>query len=464
MWPLSLRARLVGAFVGVVVVGTFLAAIATMLIVHRTFDSYLERRADEAVRNGVVSAQESYARGGNRWTEPGLDRLAHELVLTGYDFRLTGDGVALIDTTRSASKERALVRVAQVPVGANSGRKIATMEVFALQDGGSTPADAKLRADLDRGHLVSATIASLLAIVLGLLLARRLTGPLRALAVAARSLGRDHSVEAIPTAGPPEIKDLSQALTGLADSLHRQQSARRQLAQDLAHELRTPLTLVLSRIEAMQDGVVPFAVEGLESLHTEVLRLTRLIGEIEQLAESEARPRRLETHSIALDELAREGHGAHRAAFGVAGIVLLVETRPSPAQGDPDAVRQILTNLLSNALKYTPSGGQVRIQTRMHNGRALLTLTDTGPGIERDEVGKVFTRAYRADSARSRGSGMGLGLAIAQELAAAQQGLLTLASSPEGALFTLSLPGAPQARQQSLAGQSETAERPSGVT
>ena len=464
MWPLSLRARLVGAFVGVVVVGTFLAAIATMLVVHRTFDSYIERRADEAVRSGVVSAQESYAREDNRWTEAGLDRLAHELVLTGYDFRLIDDGVTLIDTTRSTSEERALVRVAQVPVGASSGRTVATMEVFALQEGGSTPADAKLRADLDRGHLVAATIASLLAIVLGLLLARRLTGPLRALAVAARSLGQDHSVEAIPTAGAPEIKDLSQALIGLAESLDRQQRARRQLAQDLAHELRTPLTLVLSRIEAMQDGVVPFDVEGLESLHTEVLRLTRLIGEIEQLAESEARPRRLETHPIALDELAREAHGAHRDAFGVAGVALLLETRPARAEGDPDAVRQILTNLLSNALKYTPSGGQVRIGTRTNTGRALLTLTDTGPGIEHDEVGKVFARAYRADSARSLGTGMGLGLAIAQELAAAQQGLLTLASSPGGAVFTLSLPLAPQSEQQSLTSESEAAESPSGIT
>lgn len=469
MWPPSLRARLVAAFVGVVALGTFLAAILTMVVVHRTFDQYLDRRAGEAARGGVQSAQEVYQQGEDRWTEAGLDRLAHELVLTGYDFKLTDGGQILLDTTRSTSGERKLVRVTSAPVLERGGRQVANIEVFALQGGGSTPADAEFQAELDRIHLIAATIASLLAIILGLLLARRLTGPLRALAVAARSLGGARAVAPPPVAGAPEIKEIGQALAGLSDSLERQQRARRQLAQDLAHELRTPLTLILSRIEAMQDGVVPFEVDGLESVHTEVLRLTRLIGEIEQLAESEAHPRRLETQPIALDELALEAHGAHADTFERVGVALVLDCRRAHAMGDPDAVRQILTNLLSNALKYTPEGGRVRLATGETDGEATLTLSDTGPGIDHQELDRVFDRTYRGASTRSLGGGMGLGLAIAQELARSQGGQLTISPSEQGAAFTLSLPVVDDAERIGMlssvaaAAEADARSRPGGA-
>ena len=465
MWPPSLRARLVAAFVGVVAVGTFLAAILTMLVVHHTFDQYLDRRAGEAVRGGVQSAQEVYQQSGGRWTEAGLDRLAHELVLTGYDFKLAGGGRTLLDTTRSTSGERKLVRVTGAPVLERGGRLVANIEVFALQGGGSTPADAEFQAELDRIHLIAATFASLLAIILGLLLARRLTGPLRALASAARSLGGERAGAPLPVAGAPEIKEIGQALAGLSDSLERQQRARRQLAQDLAHELRTPLTLILSRIEAMQDGVVPFEVDGLESVHAEVLRLTRLIGDIEQLAESEAHPRRLETRPIALDELALEAHGAHADTFERVGVALVLDARRAHAMGDPDAVRQILTNLLSNALKYTPEGGRVRLDTGETDGEATLTLSDTGPGIDQQELDKVFDRTYRGASTRSLGGGMGLGLAIAQELARSQGGQLTISPSTRGAAFTLSLPAVDDAERIQLlsSAEADTRARPGGA-
>ena len=469
MWPPSLRTRLVAAFVGVVAVGTFLAAILTMLVVHRTFEQYLDRRAAEAVRGGAQSAQDIYRQSGGRWTETGLDQLAHELVLTGYDFKLTAGKRTLLDTTGSTSGERQLVRVVAGPVLGRDGKQIGNIEVFALQGGGGTPADAEFQDELDRVHLIAAAIATVLALILGMLLARRLTGPLRALAATARSLGGKHAIEPLPVGGAPEIKDLSQALTGLSDSLERQQRARRQLAQDLAHELRTPLTLVLSRIEAMQDGVVPFDVEGLESLHAEVLRLTRLIGDIEQLAESEAHPRRLKTRPVALDELAFEAHEAHADTFDRLGVALVLDNRRAHARGDPDAVRQILTNLLSNALKYTPEGGRVLLETAENDVEATLTLSDTGPGIDSQELDKIFDRTYRGASTRSVGGGMGLGLAIAQELAHSQGGRLTIqAPSRQGAAFTLSLPGVDDAERRGLLAAAAAAEavartRPSGA-
>lgn len=451
----SLRTRLVASFVGVVAVGTFLAALLTVVAVHRTFDQYLDRRADQAARSATLSAEEVFAAEGGSWTARGLDGLAHDLVLTGYDFRLVADEKILLDTTRSTPGERFLVQVARKPVRDAGGVAVAEMEVYSLSGGGSTPADADFRAELDRVHFIAAAVSSLLAIVLGLLLARRLTGPLRRLAAVARSLGKEQTAAPVEVTGPPEVRDLGAALAGLADGLERQQRSRRQLAEDLAHELRTPLTLVRSRIEAMQDGVVPFDQEGLQALHTEVLRLTRLIGEIERLAQIEAGPRRMEVRRVALDALARDVAAGSSGAFEAAGVTLSVDAAPTQAMADPDAVRQIGTNLVSNALKYTPSGGRVELRTYEQAGRAFFAVSDTGPGIDAADEERVFDRFYRGGGARNAKGGMGLGLTIARDLATAQGGDLVHRPTATGATFVVSLPSA-DSPQRGLEGSRTT--------
>ena len=186
MWPPSLRARMVAGFVGVAGVGTLLAALLTIWVVHGTFNDYLDRRVGEATQSAVRAAEAAYAAGGGSWTPTGLDRLAHELVLTGYDFRLRQGGRTLLDTTRPKARDIELARVARADVRGPNESRAATIEVFALPGGGGVPADAQFRAELDRVHLVAALIAGVLAIVLGLVLARRITRPLRRLAVAAR--------------------------------------------------------------------------------------------------------------------------------------------------------------------------------------------------------------------------------------------------------------------------------------
>lgn len=444
MWSPSLRARLVAAFVGVVAIGTFLAALLSVVVVHHSFADYLDQRAEDAATHALSAAEDTY-RQSHGWTTTGLDRLAHDLALTGYDFRLQAGRRVLLDTTRSTSKDRKLSRIVSTPVRSPEGRQVAVMETYALSGGGSTPADADFRSQLDRVHLIAAALASLIAIAVGLLLARRLTRSLKALAGHARALGRGEATAPTPAAGPPEIRDLSLALAALEEDLDRQARSRRQLAQDLAHELRTPLTLVRSRIEAMQDDVVPFDRDGLESLHSEVLRLTRLIGEIERLAEAEATPRSLRTRSVELDVLARETVESLTSAFDSEGVVLTIDAEPVRALADPDAVRQIVTNLLSNALKYTPAGGTVEVRTEEREARAVLSVRDSGPGVAADDKDHIFDRFFRGRDGAPDGTapGDGLGLTIARQLAVAQRGDLVLAAPGPGAEFRLTLPRAP---------------------
>lgn len=440
MWSPTLRTRLVAAFVGVVGIGTFLAALLSVVVVHHSFADYLDQRAEDAAAGAVLAAEDAY-RSGPGWTTTGLDRLAHDLALTGYDFRLLSGDRVLLDTTRSTSSDRELTRVVRSPVKGPAGGQVAVMDTFALSGGGSTPADADFRTQLDRVHLLAAVLASILAMAIGLLLARRLTRSLRLLAGHARALGRGQAPEPPTVGGPPEIRDLSLALAALEEDLARQARSRHQLAQDLAHELRTPLTLVRSRIEAMQDDVVPFDREGLESLHTEVVRLTRLIGDIERLAEAEATPRMLSTRPVDLQILAQDIGDGLAGAFESTGVELRVEGGPAHALGDPDAIRQVITNLLSNALKFTPRGGVVELRTEMGGSVAQLSVSDTGPGVAEADATKVFDRFFRgAPPPQGAPPGDGLGLTIARQLAAAQGGELTLRRAGPGAVFCLALP------------------------
>ena len=435
----GLRTRLVAAFVGTAVLTTLVAALLTGWGLHRSLDGYLERRIDEAGRGAQSTAQAAYRTGQGRWTPTGLDLLSHELVLTGYDFRLIAGGKVLLDTTKLENSDVAFRRVRSLPV-VSGDRRVGTLQLYALDRRGSTSADDALRRDLDRDHLIAAAIGALVAVLAGLVVAGRLSRPLRQLATATRGLGRGDHTPAPHPGGSTEMRELADSIEGLSDDLERQRRARRQLAQDLSHELRTPLMLLQSRIEAMQDEVVPFDSEGLDLLHTETLRLGRLVGQIELLAEAEAQPAPLHLEMIQLDEIAREVHAALAPAFEMQGATLILEDGAVPAFADRDAVKQIATNLLSNALKYAPEGKPVRLTTYASGGMARMSVHDSGtlPAAERT---RLFERFYRGSS--RGGSGAGLGLTIARSLAEAQRGHLDLEVEEAGVSFVLSLPAAP---------------------
>ncbi len=434
-----LRTRLVAAFVATAVLTTVVAALLTSWGLHRSFDDYLDGRADEAGRSAQVAAQGSYLAQGARWTPAGVARLSQELVLTGYDFRLIDGGRVLIDTIDGESTTTTPVPVRVLPV-VSEGAPVATLHLFALDRQGSTSSVDALRRELDRGHLIAAVIAAAVAMLAGVMVASRLSRPLGQLAVAARGLAQGGSVPPSLPGGSAEMRELAASFDGLSHDLERQRGARQQLAQDLSHELRTPLALLQGRIEAMQDGIVPFDRAGLGLLHTETLRLGRLVGQIELLAEAHAQPAPLRLEMVPLQEVAREVHAALAPAFEMRGIVLGLEGSAVSAYADRDAVRQIATNLLSNALKYAPENMPVRLTTGARDGLAEVSVRDSGTLPVADRA-QVFDRFYRG--APGGGTGAGLGLTIARSLAEAQGGGLGVDADDSGLTFTLTLPTGP---------------------
>lgn len=451
MERLGLRSRLVAGFVGIAALTTLVSALLTSYALHSSFDGYLEQRTRDAARSAVGLAESAHADAGG-WGPRSLDLLSHELVLTGYDFRLIADGRTLLDTTKLEEEGRDFRRVTREAVRGADGERVADLELYALGSRGDMPADDQLRGELDRGHLIAAALAALVAIGAGLVVAGRMSDPLRRLAVVARGIADRERATSPEVGGSREVRELGEALGELWDDLERQRRARRQLAQDLSHELRTPLMLLQSRIEAMQDGIVPFDASGLATLHTETLRLSRLIGQIELLAEAEAQPPPLRSDELALDSLARDLHDALAPAFEVRGLDLEVHATPVVAHADRDAVRQIAMNLLSNALKYAPDGDRVLLSTTKDDEMAALRVQNVGGRVAPAEGPRIFERFYRGSAALGATSGAGLGLAIARELAEAQGGSLELEGPPGGASFVLRLPASPRRRDSGAAG------------
>jgi two-component system, OmpR family, sensor histidine kinase BaeS len=437
---LGLRARLVAAFVGVAALTVLIAAILASLGLHRSLDTYLERRTQEAATSAVGLARSTHEVAGDRWTREGVELLGHELVLTGYDFRLSDGSRVLLDTTKLEPDGRSLRRVSSHVIRTTGGEQIGQLDIFAPGARGNLPADDDLRGELDRAHLLAAALAGAVAIASGLIVAGWLTRPLRRLTDTARGLGSGAPIVADPPGASPEVRELGSALRSLSSDLERQQRSRRQLAQDLSHELRTPMMLIQGRIEAMQDGVVPLDSTGLDLLHEETLRLGRLVDQIERLAEAEAAVPNLRSERLDLAEVAHEAHAALAGAFGVKGLRLDVTASRAPVLGDPDAVRQITLNLLSNALKYGPADRPVVVSSAPEEGWGVLRVSDSGQPLGPRERSRVFERFARGPGARNQGEGTGLGLSIARELAQAQGGTLEYEEYGGASSFALRLP------------------------
>jgi signal transduction histidine kinase len=270
---------------------------------------------------------------------------------------------------------------------------------------------------------------------------RRITRPLVALTDVARSMeAGDRDVRVAGPAGPGELRELAAAFNQMADALAREDALRRALVADVAHELRTPITILQASTEALADGVVQPTARELSSLHDEAVRLARMVEDLETLSAAEAAGLRLERRVVDLADVARDAVEALRQQFEAAPVRLDTRLSPVAVAGDPARLAQVVTNLLTNALKFTPAGGEATVEVSADDGSARLEVTDSGIGIGAGDIDHVFERFWRG-SRVSRVAGSGIGLAVVAELVRAHDGSVSVASAPgEGARFVVILP------------------------
>jgi len=298
---------------------------------------------------------------------------------------------------------------------------------------------------LNRGVVIAGLLAGALGLVLALGLAYTLLRPVRDLTVAARKLSEGDLTQRVAIHGDDELATLGRAFNQMADSLQQAEESRRAMTADIAHELRTPLAVQRANLEAFQDGVYPLTVDNLTPVIEQNHLLTHLVEDLRTLALVDAGQIELERTDIdfvSLVERVVEQFQPQAATHQVRLVFLPPPTSMQPLSLDPIRLEQMLSNLLSNAMRYTPPAGQIDVAITALPKVARLTVRDSGPGIPEDALPFIFERFYRADKSRSRTEGgSGLGLAIARNLARAHGGDLTATNHASGgALFTLTLP------------------------
>lgn len=289
------------------------------------------------------------------------------------------------------------------------------------------------------GLLASVAVAVLAAA----LVTRRLLRPLNAVRAATRLIASGKYQAIVPPPGEPELAALATDVNTLATALAATESRRTRLLGEVAHEMRTPLTSLNGYVEGLIDGIFSPTPEILGAASDELRRLGRLADDLSAL--SHAEERRLDRKPVPADlaDLAKQAAMRLAPQFSDHHVTLTIHAPgPLPIQADPDRISQVLTNIIGNALTATPPAGTVTVTAHPADGRAEVTVTDTGTGLAAEDLERVFERFYRVPSQRRRSSGSGIGLTIARDITRAHGGDVT-ASSPgpgHGATFTLTLP------------------------
>ncbi|MCP3933774.1 MAG: HAMP domain-containing protein [Actinomycetia bacterium] len=288
-------------------------------------------------------------------------------------------------------------------------------------------------------------IAALVAGGAMMIVAGRVLGPISMLTRAARQMGHGDLSERVDVTGEDELGQLADAFNEMADSIEANEGRRQRMTSDVAHELRTPLANVRGYVEAAQDGVVPTDDGLLDTLHDETVHLQNIVEDIQTLSLAEAGRLNLAAVPVPLAEVADAVLASHAARAAHASVDLSSIVGDQIALADPTRLRQVLVNLIENALRYTEPEGKVRISTRNSSDGVELLVSDSGIGMGPDQIDRVFDRFYRSDEARGRESGgAGLGLAIVDRLVQSMGGTVRIESTVDvGSTFIVSLDAAP---------------------
>lgn len=330
------------------------------------------------------------------------------------------------------------------------GQRVGTV-ILHFYEAALPSRDVQLRDALARTVAAGAGLAALLALAVAVGLSRWITRPVASLTSAVRALeAGDRAARAGPVRGPGEVVELSAAFDRMAATITREDELRRAVVADVAHELRTPLAILQAGTESLVDRVTAPTRQALSSLHDEVLRLGRSVEDLDTLASAEAAGLRIDRRAGDLGKVADTTLASLRPAFAAAGVLLVEQLSPTPALLDAHRAGQVLTNLLTNALKFTPAGGSVTVTVEPAPGAAVLVVADTGAGIPPDELPHVFDRFWRGRQA-GRVAGSGIGLAVVRALVDAHGGQVSVTSSADrGTRFEVRFPrsGAPVDRSE----------------
>lgn len=302
---------------------------------------------------------------------------------------------------------------------------------------------------LARSLVLASLIAGGVGILLSVVLFRKVVRPLHGMMTMAGQIAAGDYAARAQVASADELGSLAESLNRMAAALGTLERLRKDLVANVAHELRTPLTNLRGYLEAIHEGVAPVSVEAIASLHEEVMRLVRLVEALHELSLFDARLPRLRLEDLEMETLVRRLVDLRRPEFAARHITVHTDlSERGRVRADPDLIFQAVSNLVDNALKYTPETGEVTVHVTNTNDAVRVAVTNTGEGIASQDLPFIFERFYRGEKSRSRESGgAGIGLSIVKEVAGVHGGQVGASSVDGRTTVWLSLPASPHGRQ-----------------
>ena len=444
--PLAMR--LIGGFVAAAVVAVFVLAGLTLWRTKHSVGQ-LARERQQATADAIADTLGLAYQSSGGWDAADPHPAIMLAVQAGASLKVLDNTGGDLELSMSMGNMPEMVTDAHGPTRTApvlvEGEQVGTARVTFVS-GELAQAETHVRDALSGTVAIGALIAALVAALVAAPLALGIVRPLRRVTNAAQLLGDgDATARAGEHGAPGEIGTLNRAFDAMADRLQANDVARRNLAADVAHELRTPLTLLQGGCEEIIDGITEPSIAHFVQMHDDVLRLRRLVDDLGTLAEADAA---LAGPNIAVEQcdLAGIAAGAADAVRPLAEANQQQVNRhlePAIIDGDPTRLAQIVTNLLTNAIKFAPPGGTIELVVQRNSVQrtATLTVSDNGPGIPAEDRPHVFERFYRGASARPV-AGSGIGLAVVAQLVKAHGGSVGLVDSPTGTTIAVTFPTA----------------------
>jgi signal transduction histidine kinase len=462
----SLRWKLAGAMLLVALIAVGLTAFLTNLNTTTQFRNYLQNGSQIYYRNAAKDLERYYST-RNSWA--GVQNLLEDSLLDSAD-RLVladADNIVVADTqnqwTGSDTAELNLSGGLELKV---TGQKVGTLYTYlpalspvirgymggrgaSAVSGAVVSAETTFLQKVNRYLWIAGAIAFLAAIILGIVITRQITRPLRKLTVGAEQIAGGNLRYRVKVTTRDEVGALGKSFNSMAANLEKSEQSRRRLISDVTHELRTPLTIIDGTVEGILDGVFPADKEHLDTIREQSRLLTHLAADLREISLAESGQLQLQKSEIDIKELAGKKIDQFESLAAQKNIRLTLTAADNLPQIQADARRidQVLTNLLSNALRHTPAGGRIEVAIRNDTEELTITVADNGEGIPAEHLPYIFDRFYRvADSRSRREGGAGLGLAIVKQMVEAHGGRVSVQSTPgQGTTFTVSLPVQPAA-------------------
>ncbi|WP_280771453.1 sensor histidine kinase [Salipaludibacillus daqingensis] len=442
--------------------GILFVGVAAFFGFQESFSSYVENRREEQIIQTLEQVEEDYRQHGSFTSQS--ESILHRVTMQEnvvFQLYSTDDELLInsaqtdnhMDERRGGSgKGNGMMGMMGNMMGGNHMSSetyelyvddtfVGTMNVQFPPSFAGT--ENQFLADFTRYVIIAIIIMTSLAILFSFVFSKQLTKGIKEIGGAVQRL-KSHRHQVLSTNHHiQELKELSEGVNDLSESLQKGEQLRKQFTSDLAHELRTPLSTLRSQLEAFQDGVLEPTPERLEQSYDELMRLVRLVNEMEQLHAAENPRKKLDIKRLDSMKVLSSIKERFEPSFQEKDISLIVPLEESfTFEADHDRFIQVMTNLLNNAWKFTMPGNKVEISVTQDNQFTHFTVLDEGKGMSEEEINHAFDRFYRGEKSRNpeRG-GLGIGLAIVKALVEAHAGKIQIESKPNiGTAFTVSFP------------------------